>query len=291
MPSLRELKKHKRSVAVTEQLAGAMRTVSAAKLSQVSAALEAYRPYADSCAAMLSRFGGAVAEAMPCIAPEAPVCYVIFSSNRGLCGGYNITLLEYATSVLESEERPYRLVVCGKAAASYLAERDLTGCTDCDTSHILSDVPTADSCFELCDLLCDMYRSGEVSAVYLVYQSFVNMLTQEPTVRRLLPLTVEGDVTSEDGTERDVLFVPDRETVIAGFCTCLVNATFYSTALEAASGAQAATLMAMRSAYDNAREASASLETEIGRKRQSEVTAGVLETASDKNSMRGTAEE
>lgn len=288
MPSLRELKKHRRSIAVTEQLAGAMRTVSAAKLSQVSAALEGYRPYADSCATMLSRFGGAVSEAMPCIAPEAPVCYVIFSSNRGLCGGYNITLLEYADSVLKSEERPYRLIVCGKAAASYLAERDLTGCIDCDTSHILSDVPTADSCLELCDLLCGMYKSGEVSAVYLIYQSFVNMLTQEPTVRRLLPLTVEEDVNSE--RERDVLFVPDRETVIAGFCTCLVNATFYSTALEAASGAQAATLMAMRSAYDNARETSAELDTEIGRKRQSEVTAGVLETASDNNSMSGTAE-
>lgn len=272
MASLRELRKHLKSIQTTEQLAGAMKTVSAAKFSRVSGVLEGYKPYADTCRAMMERFGTSMAEVLPCVNPDAPDCYVVIAGNRGLCGGYNILLLDYADEVLANAERPYRLVVCGKMAAVHFEGK-------AEDVFLYPDVPDYDACMALCERLRMAYTAGEIASVNLVYQSFVNTLTQTPVTYRLLPLTEEsgGETLPED----DTLYVPDRETVLRSACLNCVNAAMYSVILEACAGAQAATLMAMRSAYDNAQESSAKLETIISRKRQSEVTASVLETAVD----------
>ncbi len=279
MPSLRELRKHLKSITTTEQLAGAMKTVSAAKFSRISAVLEGYRPYADTCRGLLDRFGSQLAEVMPCVNSDAPVCYVVMASNRGLCGGYNIALLDYADEFLAAVTEPYTLVACGKMAIAHFEGK-------ADREFILPDVPDYSACADFCDYLRSAYTNGEVSAVYLIYQDFVNMLTQKPVCERLLPLAdVQEDADEHPEPDDDMLYVPDRETVLRNSCLSCVNASLYSIILESAAGAQAATLMAMRSAYDNAQESSAALETVISRKRQSEVTASVLETSSDNNSM------
>lgn len=275
MSGLRELKKRLKSIKTTEQLAGAMKTVSAAKLSQVNAVLDGYRKYAAECAGLSERFGTALSESMPCANPDAPICYVVFSANRGLCGGYNSVILEYADEVLAKSDKPYILYSCGKTAATHFEKTTRR-------EIVLPDVPNYADVEGLCDELCRMYENGEVSAVCLIYQKFVNMLTQTPTSERLLPPASTSEAETDDNGE---LYIPDRETVIKNLCKSCVTSALYSAVLEASAGAQAATLMAMRSAYDNARDSSSSLETLIGRKRQSEVTAGVLETASDKNSM------
>ena len=103
------------------------------------------------------------------------------------------------------------------------------------------------------------------------------MLHQTPRTRTLLPLCTDGVADRIETT----LFIPDEKTVLhAAALTCL-GANAYATVLESAAGAQAATLMAMRTAYDNAAESKAELETAIGRRRQSDVTADVIETASE----------
>ncbi len=272
MASLRELRKHLKSINTTEQLAGAMKTVSAAKFSRISAVLEGYKPYADACRDMMERFGTSLAEVLPCKNPDAPDCYVVIAGNRGLCGGYNILLLDYADEILSNAERPYRLIACGKMAASHYEKT-------ADEVFLFPDVPDYDACMSFCEHLRTAYTAGEISSVHLIYQSFVNMLTQTPVTYRLLPLSDApvGWELSED----DTLYVPDRATVLKSACLNCVNSALYSIILESSAGAQAATLMAMRSAYDNAQESSAALETVISRKRQSEVTASVLETAVD----------
>ncbi|MGN1410402.1 MAG: F0F1 ATP synthase subunit gamma, partial [Eubacteriales bacterium] len=123
---------------------------------------------------------------------------------------------------------------------------------------------------------------GSFSSVSFVYQHFKNMLTQIPSKKQLLPLSDDitnggtTDVVGGDG----ILYIPDKETVMKNACLTCVDSSIYSTILEAATGAQAATLMAMREASDNAKESIAALELEISRKRQSEVTSSVIETYS-----------
>ena len=155
------------------------------------------------------------------------------------------------------------------------------------------DVPGYADVQALCTELLEAYRSGEISSVRLVYQHFQNVLTQLPRVETLLPFAAGEDVgtksaeashhgAAEGSPAADtVLCLPDRRTVVrAAGLTCFQSGV-YAAVLEAAAGAQAATMMAMRSAYDNAEETSARLELELNRRRQSEVTAGVIETSSD----------
>ena len=221
---------------------------------------------------MMIELGPSLAAALPCGDPEAPDCYVVIAGNRGLCGGYNSEIISYAGGLLNGLEKPYRLVTVGKKAETSLREAGFT----IHRVFEFPDVPTFEACEEFLDYLREGYLRGEFSSVRMVYQKFINMLTREAVAVDILPMALQ---TEEPGCGD--LFVPDKTTVLKAVALRCVDAVLYSTVLEAAAGAQAATLVAMRSAYDNAQESIADLETEISRKRQSEVTAGVLETASD----------
>ena len=143
MPGMRELKNHLRSVNTTGQLAGAMKTVSSAKFSRVNAVYAAYAKYAAACDDIISSFGEALADALPCTSPDAPELVVVVASNRGLCGGFNSTLLAYADECFEEYKqsgREYRVVSCGKIAAAYFTEHGVKT----ERDFVFSDIPAFD---------------------------------------------------------------------------------------------------------------------------------------------------
>lgn len=271
MPNLRELKKHLHSIEMTGQLAGAMKTVAAAKYSRINAILSNYSRYAKRCAEIRERFGGALSRAYPCVNPDAPRGIVVLGSNRGLCGGYNIELLNFSDAVLSESPRPWKLFAVGKRASVRFHDNG----TPVERDFDLPDVIRYEDCSSLLSCLLELYRRGEISTVEVIHQKFVNMLTQTPEISPLLPLTAAGKEEIPD----DILYVPDRETVLFSAAEVCVNASMYMYLLESAAGAQAATLMAMRSAFDNAEQTAAELESAISRKRQSNVTASVIETS------------
>ncbi len=271
MASLQALKKHLGSVRMTGQLAGAMKTVSAVKLSRVNGTLQNFSAYDTMCREILNTFGTELAAVYPCINPEAPVCYVLLGANRGLCGGYNIELYSYADTVLAEAPENRLLIAVGKHAVSHLNDAG----TPPDKTWLLPDTVTMDDCEPLIRDVLTMYREGRISAVILLYQKFVNMLTQTPSSFRLLPLAEAEQSRSEEAP----LFVPDSTTVLQSAASACLNAAFYTRILEVCAGHQASTLIAMRSAYDNAEASAAALESDISRKRQSDVTASVIETS------------
>ncbi|MBQ3177490.1 MAG: F0F1 ATP synthase subunit gamma [Clostridia bacterium] len=271
MASLLELKKHLHSIRTTGQLAGAMKTVSAAKLSRLNGALQNFSGYQSLCTAMKERFGHDLSDMYPCRNPDAPRCFVVLGANRGLCGGYNMELYSHAESVLREASGSYLLIVTGRHAVNHFREAGYSIYKE----HILPETLHYEDCMPLLGELLELYGSGTVSSVELLYQRFVNMLTQTPDTHRLLPLAAAGT----DGAAPETLYVPDRETVLRSAAATCVNADFYTHILEAGAGNQAATLIAMRSAFDNAEASAATLESAISRQRQSEVTSSVIETA------------
>lgn len=278
MPGMRELKKHLRSINTTSQLAGAMKTVSSAKFSRVNKIYADYLLYSKSCEDIISRFASSLSSALPCPDPTAPECLVVVTSNRGLCGGYNSSLLSFAEECVgevRKNGRECKIVTCGKIAKAYFEERGIKP----EREFVLPDVPTYDSCEEISRYLESQFTLGSFSAISFVYQHFKNTLTQIPSKKQLLPLSGGVTIGEASGGE-GIIYIPDRDTVMKNACLTCVNCAIYSTILEAATGAQAATLMAMREASDNANESIAALELEISRKRQSEVTSGVIETYS-----------
>lgn len=272
MAGLRELKSRLSSIETVGQLSGAMRTVSAAKYSQVGNVRSKFLAYGQACGALMETFGPELSEAIPQGNPDAPRCYVVIAGNRGLCGGYNVELMAYASALLGQEQGAYRLVTLGKKAESGMLEAGF----QVEKAYCISDVPDFSECSSMFADLRQAYTAGEISSVCVIYQRFVNMLSQEPCTRQILPMG-----TDSGGSQREILFLPDRQTLLREAALSCVDSALFSLVLEAAAGAQAATLVAMRSAYDNAQESILALETQISRKRQSDITASVIETSTE----------
>lgn len=268
MPTLRELKKRLNSIKTTEKISAAMKTVASAKLSKVSKVLESYRAYERASAETLELFGNELSQAVCQKNPNAPVCYVVMASNRGLCGGYNLELLNYADEIVSGDPESMVITV-GKHATRHFEGR-YTACFS------LPDVPTSDTCAELIEYLLGLYNGGEISRLVFIYQQYKNTLVQTPASKPILPL----EAPSENG-KTDIICLPDRATVVHSAAISLVRSSMLASFLEVASGAQAATLNAMKSACDNAKESRQKLEVKIYRSRQASVTQSVLETSVD----------
>jgi len=274
MASLRELRKHLASVEMTGQMAGAMKTAAAVKFSRVSAVMETFSAYASACSALRERFGAALGTVLPPADPTAPPCYVLLGANRGLCGGYNIELYDYADRIL-SEAGDRILIAAGRHAVSHFRERG----EEPEAVFDLPDAPEPSDAEPILNAALTLFREGRASSVILIWQRFVNTLTQVPSSFVLLPLDKTGGGTGGRDTAPEPLYLPDRETVLLTAAEACVRAEFLTRVFEATAGHQAATLTTMRSACDNAEETAAALTADISHKRQSEVTSSVIETS------------
>lgn len=272
MAGLRELKNRLSSIQTVGQLSGAMRTVSAAKYSRVSAVRGQFKAYADACSGLMDTFGTELSQAIPCGNPDGPKCYVVLAGNRGLCGGFNVEIISYASELLKQEQGAYKLITVGKKAESGMREAGFR----IDKAYSFPDVPSFADCRELLGFLKEAYGAGEISSVHMVYQKFINMLSREAVTTQILPMG-----GPEGAGAGQTLFVPDKPTVLKAAALSCVDSAIFAILLEASAGAQAATLVAMRSAYDNAQESILALETEISRRRQSEITSSVIETSAE----------
>ena len=286
MASLRELKKQLESTRMTGQMAGAMKTASAVKFTRISGVLTGFEAYASACRELRARFGAALAEAFPAKSPDAPRCFVLLGANRGLSGGYNGRLYECADRLLAeaAETGDYRLIAVGRHAVNRFREQSPPEVRRrILREFVFQDIPSAEDAASVLSCALELYKAGEVSSVEVIWQEFINMLTQEPASRVLLPLgtddSADADMPGGNYDAPDPLYMPDWETVLRSAADSCLSADFYARMLEAAAGAQAATLIAMRTASDNADKNASALEAEISHRRQSEVTSGVIETA------------
>lgn len=202
-------------------------------------------------------------------------CYIIIGHNKGLCGSFNSELHSYADEYIAKHGNG-KLYVCGKCAIAYFE-----GKTALDGAFVLSDIPKAEQCKPLFEQLINALMF-ERSSVTLIYQQFINTLTQTPAVKILNPPAERNfNIKGRKNTEvNDILCVPDRITVTTAIQRKFYETVLHKIILESALSAQSATLTAMRTAYDNAVETAETLENEINKTRQRAVTTGVLETAS-----------
>lgn len=270
MAGLRELRKRLRSVKTTGQIAGAMRTAATAKYARVNVVRTTFGPYSEACADILCQLGSA-GIARESSAVQSRNCFILLGSNRGLCGGFNAELFRFAYQELGNAAAP--LLLAGSAkASSFCREQGYTF-----EEFPVSDVPSFAEAKAISDRIRELFCSGAVENVYILYPKFHNMLTQEPICEQLLPAVHTGKADAE---KKELLFLPDKEQLAAQLAISCLESRLFEILLDNAAGAQAATLLAMRNACDNAEASAAKLELTINRRRQAEVTASVIETAS-----------
>jgi F-type H+-transporting ATPase subunit gamma len=220
------------------------------------------------------------------------VCYVSITADRGLCGGYNSGVLRATEAEIKvdvKEGRDYIVVPVGRKAEGYLRFRDYNLGTPFNG---FSDQPSYANAKEIGEYVVDLYASGAVDKVVLVYTRFITSGSQEVVLRPLVPLersVVEGGdgKPGTDGASADYEYEPDPTSILETLIPRYIEARVYAALLNAAASEHAFRQRAMKSATDNAEELIKNLSRIMNRARQDSITTEIMEIVSGAEALSG----
>jgi F-type H+-transporting ATPase subunit gamma len=281
MPSLKDIRRRIRSVKKTQQITRAMRMVAGAKLRRAEQAVVAARPYADQMRETLAEVAAAQRDSEhPLLVAHAELRRVellVVSSDRGLCGGFNANVIKHADRLCRERARQgqsCRISCAGRKAAEFFRRRRPA---ELGTVHSLEGWVAYPKAAAIARELAVRYVAGESDEVLLVYNEFVNAITQRPRDVRLLPFTPPAQ-TAEPALPFEI--EPSPEKLLEVLVPKAVETEVYRALLENQSGEHAARMAAMESATRNTEELISSLTLKFNRARQAAITKELMEIVS-----------
>ncbi len=283
MASLRDIRRRIASVQNTRKITKAMEMVAAAKLRRNQSRIEALRPYAADMIEMmvdLATYSGETRQfaLMQERAEINTVAVVAMTGDRGLAGAFNANVVRKALEIergLRGEGAETRVIAVGRKGIGTLTFR---GCRLERTWQGLSDRPAYSDAKEIANYLIDLYMSGEVDRVRLVYNHFTSPIEQTLLDDVVLPVPREA-VTDEARSPGPVtyLFEPEADVILDSLLPAYVEIAVYRSLLESSASEQGARMTAMRNASDSAEEMLESLTLALNRARQAAITQEILE--------------
>ena len=281
MASGKEIRTQISSIQNTQKITNAMEMVAASKMRKAQERMELTRPYASKIRDVIGYLAEADSDYRhPFMeAREANrVGYIVVSTDRGLCGGLNNNL--FKTMLQDSRSWndkgvPSDFCTLGQKASVFL---NVVGGNIVASETQLGDRPSAEQVIGSVKVMLDAYRDGSIDRLYVVYNRFVNTMTQEPQIEQLLPL--QAEVEQEGKYRWDYIYEPDPRTLLDGLLTRYVESQVYQGVVENIACEQAARMIAMKSATDNAGEIIDDLKTEYNKARQANITQEISEIVS-----------
>ena len=277
MATLKIIRKRITSIRNTQQITKAMKMVSAAKLRRAQEAALLARPYADKMNDILINLSARVSRsAHPLLATreEKRIQLVLFTSDRGLCGGYNANLVRAAEAFIRTHGagKEILLALVGRKGADYYRRR--RGETGERYLNFLS-TPAEELAAVIAEKLIARFVDGETDAVYLIYSHFRSALSQVPTVEKILPVALSETQEPEQLTE--YLYEPGAEELLSSLLPKITEIKIQRALLEAAASEHGARMTAMDSATTNASKMMGSLTLQMNRARQASITRELME--------------
>ena len=276
--NMKAVKLRIKSVQNTMQITKAMELVASSKLRKAKERAETCRPYFRELHQTLKEiavgntdFSSSYAKA----ASSEKYCYIVIAGDRGLAGGYNANLFKCLEEAGRGKD--YMVLPIGKKAVEYAHRRKL----ECVTEQFaeIAEISVAD-CFEIANLLCREFISGKFGHIELCYTKFVSMLSQQPDVFSMLPLT---DLAEEENAEGKkpvrnlILYEPDSMEVFDAIVPEYLAGIVYGGVCEALASELAARRTAMEAATSNAEEMIEKLNLYYNRARQASITQEITE--------------
>jgi F-type H+-transporting ATPase subunit gamma len=287
MPSVRDLRDRIRSLKNTQQITKAMKQVAAAKIRRAEAAQKQSRPYADAIGAMLQDLIANVGTVdHPFMKPGkegAPDGVILMTADKGLAGSFNASLIRQGENYARENANLAWYSVGIKSRNALRRQRGET----------LQFWPLAQgdmyaNARELAARATDDFVNGRIGSLTLISPKLINMMTQRPEVRRLLPITADeqGD-KNEKGARGAVEFEPSPEFVLGRLLPKYLEFTIYSAMLETNASFYAAQLVAMNNATDNAKKLIDQNTVEMNKARQAAITKEILEIVGGAEALAG----
>lgn len=294
--SLKQLKGKIRATLRTNKVTKAMEAVSAVKMRSSQQRAITARPYAEAALSILSRLSSSQEVSVhPLLAErtEKKVLIVLVTSDKGLAGALNSSLLKELDHVLKTKDDPtnvFSFVCLGKKGYEYVLRRDFT--VHKEYLNLLDTVNPADM-EEVSAQATDLFLRGEIDACYVLYTNFKSTFEQEPVLRKLLPLSrhsleaivkgivpVKGKFAARANAQEVVpsySIEPSAEEVLSVLLPKLVSVMFYHALLEAKASEHSARMVAMKNASDKSKEMAKDLSHEFNGVRQALITREVSE--------------
>jgi len=279
MAGTKEVRTKIASVKSTQKITSAMEMVAASKMRKSQDRMKLGKPYAARIRAVVGHLANATSEYQHTYLIEREevkrVGYIVVSSDRGLCGGLNINLFKATMKSMKAwHDKGVDVDVCaiGNKAVDFF--RNYGG----NVVAILKDVgdePSANNLIGSVKVMLDSFAKGNIDKVYLVSNDFVNTMTQAPKVRQLLPLLPTDDEKLKHSW--DYIYEPDAEELLEGLLTRYIESQVYQGVVENKACEQAAKMIAMKSATDNAGELIEELQLIYNKARQAAITQEISE--------------
>ena len=283
MASLKEIRAKVASIKSTQKITRAMQMVAASKMRRAQERMQLGRPYADSMRRVVSHLVKASPDYKhPYLVPRAVnrVGYIVVSSDRGLAGGLNINLFKKLMQHVKqqkSQSVEMRFAVIGQKGVSFF--KTFGGTVIAAETHY-GDNPSFEQLSVPVQVMLDAYNRGEIDEIYMVYNKFVNAMTQNPSVQRLLPIAAESlvDETMENREYSwDYIYEPTTKELLDGLMGRYVESIVYQGVVENIASEQSARMVAMKAATDNAGNLINELQLVYNKLRQAAITREISE--------------
>jgi len=290
MPSLKDIKKRIGTVKNTRQITAAMKMVSAAKLRRAQDAVVAARPYADKLQEVLSNLAQRDSSGDHPLMTErgkGKALVVLVTADRGLCGGFNTNISKTAERFIRENPEGFEnfdLLLVGRKGNEYLKRRAGMNIVKVHENLVGSTQVTYPTAALLCQEIIDLYQDGEYDAVFLIYNAFISVMSQDLTVRQLLPIQ-PGDVNDEEQLV-DYIYEPNAGEVLEQILPKNIEVQIFRALLESVASEHGARMTAMDSASKNASEMIGKLTLQYNRARQAAITKELMEIISGAESIK-----
>lgn len=291
MPSLKDLKNRIASVTNTRKITQAMQMVAAAKLRRAQEAAVAARPYAERMDAVITSLAGQVGgaeDAPPLLAgngSDQVHLLVVMTSERGLCGGFNSSIVKLARTHAEeliATGKTVKMLTVGRKGREQLKREWSSTFTDHVDLTSVKQVGYVNA-RHIARRVIDAFDAGDVNVVTLFYNQFQSVISQIPTARQIIPAQIDEEAASADESAHAAAlfeYEPSEEAILADLLPRSVATQIFAALLENAASEQGARMSAMDNATRNAGDMIHDLSIQYNRSRQAAITTELIEIIS-----------
>lgn len=283
---MREIKRRIKSVNNTQQITKAMELVSSAKLRRARKKHDQIKPYfntvKDTINEILCNIDDVKSKYVAGNREIKKSCYIVVTADRGLCGGFNSSVIKEAVNCME-DKNSVSVVAVGQRGRDFFKKRGYN--LDGEYINILENISYKES-QNISTLAVQLYEEELVDEVYIVYTNFVSTISQEPKVIKLLPLEKNDGEAKEGEVPEITSYQPSSEELFNYLAPKYVESIVFGGLVQSAVSEQAARRIAMENATDNADEMIDKLTLHYNRARQAAITQEISEIVAGADALK-----
>ena len=276
MAGAKEIKTKIASVQSTQKITKAMEMVATSKMRKTQDRMAASRPYSETIRNVISHVSKAsIGYKHPFLVEREvkKVGILVISTDRGMCGGLNINLFKTVLNEIKARKEKGTTVELGLIGSKGIGFFRSLGLNIKSQHSGLGDNPALEELIGVANTMFDAYRNGEIDAIYIAYNKFVNTMSQKPSFQQLVPLPeLENDHLSERQQAWDYIYEPDPKMLLDSLLVRYLESQVYQAVVDNLASEQAARMVAMKAATDNAGNLIKDLQLVYNKARQASIT-------------------